>query len=138
MDEQRLAEIVAREQAATKGPWVTEKYSDEYDMVRQEHWTPCGNPRHSDCAIGQTSHTVGIVDLDHAARNNAQFIAHARKDVPDLVVEVRELRASLARFVDHHGDDPCRFDHNDFCQEHYSGKPCFVAEARALLEAATP
>lgn len=32
------------------------------------------------------------------------------------------------------GDEACRLDHHGFCQTHASGPPCYIAEARALLE----
>lgn len=40
--------------------------------------------------------------------------------------------AVLRAIVD--GDDPCRYDHNGYCQEHYaSADGCAVAQAVALL-----
>lgn len=30
-------------------------------------------------------------------------------------------------------DEPCRYDHNGFCQEHYCSKPCKHEQARAAL-----
>lgn len=37
----------------------------------------------------------------------------------------------LAELVD---GNPCRYDHDDYCQTHYHQKPCAVAEAVALLK----
>lgn len=50
-----------------------------------------------------------------------------------LTAERTELRALLEEFVDSCGEEPCRFDHHGFCQEHMSSPPCLVAEARKML-----
>lgn len=47
---------------------------------------------------------------------------------------VTALRLALRDLVDHE-DEPCRFDHHGYCQEHTLTKPCAVAVARALLDA---
>lgn len=84
MTEERIAEIRAREKAATQGAW------------REE------------CVIGrrkeiETFHTIrdkdgAIVDvLPISAYHDAAFIAHAREDIPALLDEVERLRAENAR-----------------------------------------
>ena len=62
-----LEEIKAREQAATKGPW---NHNGKLD-IRQDfgEWL-CGAVKESD----------------------ADFIAHARTDIPALIAEVEQLR----------------------------------------------
>jgi DNA repair exonuclease SbcCD ATPase subunit len=49
-----------------------------------------------------------------------------------LKEEAARLRMSLEDFVGVHNEE-CRYDHNDFCQAHYSDRPCYVATAKALL-----
>lgn len=76
---ERLAEIEARANAATPGPWYAE---------------------HRGVVAGACREVIDIVDdcavsgwRDYPA--NQAFIAHAREDVPALVAEVRRLTAAL-------------------------------------------
>ncbi|MFC8983896.1 hypothetical protein [Streptomyces sp. NPDC057115] len=83
LNEQRLAEIAARAKKATPGPWITEER--DHDM-----------------------HVGGVPDGPHIALlgraswpgvpADAEFIAHAREDVPALLVEVQRLKTELADF----------------------------------------
>ncbi|MGW4919737.1 hypothetical protein ACWEPO_25980, partial [Streptomyces albidoflavus] len=77
-----LAEIAARDEAATAGPWCTDGaeiyQGDEYAW--DAFWV--GETCRADEADG------GTVD--------AAFIAAARTDVPALLAEVERLRAELA------------------------------------------
>ena len=75
MDEKRLAEIEARANAATPGPW------------EPEHRGVVGN----DVFIVEDCVTAGW----DAYRANQAFIATARTDVPDLAAQVRRLTAAL-------------------------------------------
>jgi hypothetical protein len=81
MTEAELAAIEARANAAAKGPWVV-----------HVGWQvgPAGRPplatAHQRVVNGRPLYSPAI---------NAQFIAHAREDVPALVAEVRLLRAML-------------------------------------------
>ncbi|MFJ7782230.1 hypothetical protein ACIQY8_05880 [Streptomyces albidoflavus] len=81
-----LAEIAARTEAATAGPWCTDGaeiyQGDEY--VSYAFWV--GETCRADEADG------GTVD--------AAFIAHARTDVPALLAEVERLRAALSSATD--------------------------------------
>jgi len=75
MNEEQLAEIEARCEAATKGPWsvyVCGIRSLGYDVDGPEE----GNR-------GQFER-----------QEDAEFIARAREDVPALIAEVRRLRES--------------------------------------------
>lgn len=78
LSDERLAEIRAREQAATLGPW---KATRVYEIT--SHCLPDGHL------------IIGEVDED-GTRNDATFIAAARQDVPDLLAEVERLRACVA------------------------------------------
>jgi hypothetical protein len=44
--------------------------------------------------------------------------------------QLAEARAIIERFVD---DDPCHYDHDDFCQTHYNERPCNHELARVFL-----
>jgi hypothetical protein len=87
-----LGEIEARAEAATEGPWTVERQTQDiggygpYEYVHipevtDLEWTPDG----ADC------HMCGA-DFEEA---NAEFIAHARTDIPTLLAMVREQRARL-------------------------------------------
>jgi hypothetical protein len=83
-----LEEIKARCEAATGGPWII-------------------HPQRG-CAEGdlgiftrpETGYGLGVIwgslaEYEDNAENNAEFIAHAREDVPALVDEVERLRSQL-------------------------------------------
>lgn len=72
IDQQRLAEIEARANAATPGPWARDIEQNESAVIA--------------CSSG-TITTWGV------RFNDAAFIAHSRVDIPDLCAA---LRASLA------------------------------------------
>ena len=81
----RLNEIEARANAATEGPWTPDEYTEVdpdgfYELSRVIAPDPDGDDR---CAIGVV-HT-GIL------RPDADFIAHARTDVPALVAALRAV-----------------------------------------------
>lgn len=77
MTDEQLAEIEARANAATPGPWV-QSQRDTWMVYRDGGGTP-------EVDVG------GGYDT----KENANFIAHARSDVPALVAEVRRLRVAL-------------------------------------------
>lgn len=77
---ERLAQIRARAEAATPGPWTTdgaEIYQGTKDDV--PHFAKW---------IGETCRA----DENDDGKTDAQFIAHARTDVPTLLAEVNRLR----------------------------------------------
>jgi len=123
MSAERLAEIKAREQAATPGEWywnvntschtvVLETYSNYRTIVMDcVRWGMGGAaPRFRDMAIdlmhrcetllkahhNREHHFSWCANIDHP---DAAFIAHARADVPALLAEVERLRAENARLT---------------------------------------
>lgn len=62
---------------------------------------------------------IATVCMDIENPHDARLIAAA----PDL----------LEACVDLVGKEPCRYDHNEFCQEHYCSKPCKHETARAAI-----
>lgn len=92
MSAEKLAEIAAREAAATPGPWGSHRDLDGVYTVE-------ANPRVS-LAEGMAHDgvvaTVHPVDGDQEAYANVRFIAHAREDVPALLARIAELETALA------------------------------------------
>jgi hypothetical protein len=91
--------IKAREQVATPGPWGT-KASLSKDVFQAadvaitadrvaigEMWEGCPGP--------------GDLPYIRFAAANAEFIAHARTDLPELVAEVERLRAALEQYANY-------------------------------------
>ncbi|WP_020074084.1 hypothetical protein [Faecalispora sporosphaeroides] len=70
MDAKYLAEIKAREQAATPGPWECETHHTRWGDVHEVLVNKCNPSTVSDC----------------------YFIAHARTDISALVAEVERLQ----------------------------------------------
>lgn len=81
-----LAEIEARAEKATPGKWVFDgdKFDDGYNVYATEH------PH------------IKIVRADDNPNDkaDAEFIAHAREDVPALIAEVKKLRKALGFYAD--------------------------------------
>jgi signal transduction histidine kinase len=102
LSEQQLAEIRGRETAATKGPWGT--YDDgtgridiAADLEDTGHGYTCrrGIAQTDDDPIdNDPTHADWDEDTDLAqSEADAQFIAHARTDVPTLLAEIDRLQA---------------------------------------------
>ncbi len=92
MTDQRIAEIAARCEAATPGPW---------------EWKTCGDTNmyvEAECLKGVISleddypgyPEYGEHLIMELLQADADFIAHAREDIPALLAEVRRLQAQLA------------------------------------------
>lgn len=82
MTDEELDAIAARADAATAGPWFPDydPRDDGADQVVTERLTIA---------------FMATPKVRH--ERDAEFIAHAREDVPRLVAEVRRLRAEEAR-----------------------------------------
>lgn len=87
LSEQQLAEICARAEAATPGPWCTDG-AEIYTGTEYLPW--------SSLWIGETCRA----DDCHGSRDDAAFIAAARTDVPALLAEIERLRAERDAFAD--------------------------------------
>jgi hypothetical protein len=89
MTDAELAEIEARANAARPGPWKVGGYDD---TVESESYTGPDHPVLADM----------VPPLD------AEFIAHARSDVPALIAEVRRLGGVVDEYKEvieaHHAD----------------------------------
>lgn len=82
-DTERLAEIEARENAATRAPWMVVYDGLCHEIVRRENGM----------RIAWVPYDFGPID----DANNAAFIAAARDDIPWLLARLRELEAGVAR-----------------------------------------
>lgn len=94
MTPERLAEIEARANAATQGPWEAATgalVGDDYDEATHVWYR-----LHSPDRMWQTIGKVLDNELDQTTIEDAEFIAEARTDVPDLLAEVRRLQALAA------------------------------------------
>lgn len=85
--------ILRRAEAATPGPWKA--YHCQYSAVSADYWAwAVDAPEKRDDADAICS----LADCpEDTEEHNAQFIAHARQDVPALCAEVTRLQAALAQ-----------------------------------------
>jgi hypothetical protein len=96
LSEERLRQIEERVNGADEGPWCVEGCGgirmdgtrDGYDILNANHQR---------------------VRRVHFTRGNADFIARARQDVPDLLAEVRRLQAKLAKVIAVGHNEDCMF-----------------------------
>jgi len=101
----RLAEIAQREQHATKGPWKSD--GEEEPQVYAGACQLCS------VLAGECVRVSEFDKFRSLRRRNAEFIAHAREDIPWLLAELRTLQQQLARyqqFIVAHGE--C---HSEYC-----------------------
>jgi protein-S-isoprenylcysteine O-methyltransferase Ste14 len=85
-----LAEIEARANAATPGPWADTPDGSYRSVVTATVRDPM--------YLGDETWVVSVLGPAMKmpqARANAVFMAHARADVPELVAEVRRLREAV-------------------------------------------
>jgi hypothetical protein len=88
MSDERLAEIRARANAATPGPWLDDVTSE--GMLRIDLR---GDGRKTGYAD-----VIDVADMEVSAwqdHQNAAFIANARTDIPDMLAEIQRLRTKL-------------------------------------------
>jgi hypothetical protein len=129
MTPERLTEIELRAAAATSGPWqmLSECPPGEHHHDWDEIWVGT-----SDRA------TIAVVGERYtAAPAEAEFIAHARTDVPDLVVEVRRLRAERDAALALH--QPTEDQYTDqWCAECGGGWECATVRALSPVAETAP
>ena len=87
-----LDEIERRANAATPGPWVVDPDHERRGLSRRWAWFPAiASVDGQFIAPLQAPRYRGAIVL----RENSEFIAHAREDVPSLCRAVRELAEAL-------------------------------------------
>lgn len=106
-----LAAIEARVEASTSGPWEHLTAPAKGDPSTKAEWmahTLAGDDRlHVLTASGERGYAYivpAVTGDGPTSAANADFIAHAREDVPTLVAEVRRLREALAEVAKHQED----------------------------------
>lgn len=88
-----LEAIKNREILATQGPWKIVK-SEETGVQIGTTWE---HGQLEDCVpVVTTAHGVSGTTI-YINDNNAEFIAHARQDVPALIAEIERLQNELAK-----------------------------------------
>src|SRR5262245_60881526 len=90
-DEKRLEEIAARASAAVSGPWYAHPHRPP-DLDACDGITTAPGPDDRGNLIVETDSANYPPDL-----STAQFIAHARTDVPDLISDLQDERAETKR-----------------------------------------
>jgi len=88
-----LDAIEARANAATPGPWLN---ADKKDIGKD--WLigsviDCGTTLELSDRIVTTDRLSGLNVTSGGAHEDAEFIAHARTDIPALIAEIRALRS---------------------------------------------
>ena len=101
-----LDAIEARANAATAGPW-----SIDYIEHTGEHGILINEP---DGTLG----CAGRLVANWLTYSNAEFVAHAREDIPALIEEIRRLRAAVGLH--------CRDDQTTLCMECHHVWPCMT------------
>lgn len=81
MNNERLKEISARCEAATEGPWLRRENVEDMLTVFV-----------SNTRIAETSRCNLLVNQ---MLRNADFIAHARQDLPDCLAEIERLNKRI-------------------------------------------
>ena len=89
MTEERLAEIMEREKSATQGPWKAGKDDFTKNIIQ------AAKDRGTIIVQRRDDHNMFWNSYIPIAQTfaDADFIAHAREDIPALLAEVERLRA---------------------------------------------
>ena len=102
MTPDHLAEVKARAEAATPGPWTADLSEGDCGVYLED--CPRGLEDCDDACPQCDRWEIlkgGLVDgpdyvecgeYSYFSDNDAEFIAHARTDIPDLIAEVERLR----------------------------------------------
>lgn len=96
MTDEELAAIRARAEAATAGPWEWLGDSDLHAVTVYEY-EPDEEARHDPTHLEYATEKIIITDSGCYPPEgaDAEFIAHAREDIPRLLAEIARLRTML-------------------------------------------
>ena len=99
MTAKRRAAIKARADAATPGPWVANKYASGVDLgYKPDHERTWGYGCDNDFVCDLNDGEYHEYCSQDEQRANAEFIAAARQDIPDLLAEVERWQR-VARYL---------------------------------------
>lgn len=109
MTPSELDAIQARADAATAGPWFFHHLDDRnamntYVVTTSDDQPDMWSPSYRDETVICGTLIQSCMNIAHRAENwyeDADFIRHARTDIPALVAEVRRLRESLEAILKH-------------------------------------
>lgn len=135
MTESKLKAIEERAEKATPAPWQHGFDDGSGRVTKDADWPQGAYIVRGDDTIVTGGNFEGIAcGVEELA--DADFIAHARQDVPALIAEVRRLREvlhSIATECPHH--DTCSAMASTTASKvNYALCDCHVADARAALE----
>ena len=94
-------------------------------------------PKRSASGIsGQTIEAMLRSVICQITEYELEFIYEAADTIDALRARVAELEAALRGLLEPFDDDPCRYDHHGYCQEHFvePGDRCCVKLARDALK----
>lgn len=102
LTDDEIREIEQRAAAATPGPWFVRQLDDDYamslvavsiapDTGQGERWPDFDHREIVAATLVQQPRYVDVADQQWD--ENAEFIAHAREDIPRLLAEIRRLRS---------------------------------------------
>jgi len=120
MTPERLAEIKARSEAATPGPWRHGEADGTGKVAEPFHGGSITAGATCCIVFGHTIHGAPFGVLEEV---DAEFIAHARADVPALVAEIERLRGALLDIAEYWNGD-----HNEMAM----GNACEFSRDHAL------
>jgi hypothetical protein len=109
------AEIVARHERTTKGPWEAVRKSVRVAGASNEFGAPRGNDGTGICNTLGAGYGSGRHDpVNQQATANADFIAHAPQDIADLLQENARLTQRLAEGIAiEKATRNCRFERDE-------------------------
>lgn len=102
LDDAAIAEIEARANAATEGPWASDNAEDSehryqyYMAIDPESRVLFDTFNSAMGEIHEEADEDGVYRWDEVARRNIAFASHARTDIPALTRDWRALRQQLA------------------------------------------
>lgn len=117
----RIAEIEARAKAATEGPWEASDWSrdgGDFRVTIETNRPEVLEPGQSGIwPNGIMKLCIASTESGENPLRDADFIAHARSDIPYLISQVRALQerdAEIARMKEHEADYVARLDAMQF------------------------
>ena len=108
----RLDEIEARANAATEGPWEWEGEAKAEWEIGANSLVPSRRP--DDPVLYGYGYDASGIEVKNPA--DAEFIAHARADVPDMaaalraVLEVHKRKVTMFNFATYDECEDCEYD----------------------------
>lgn len=97
MTPEELNTIRERCEKATPGPWTTDRPTKPSDPDEFSKWVAI-------CGLGGRTGVFADPPGGQSPWNDAQFIAHAREDIPALLDYIKELEARISKKEEVHDD----------------------------------